>query len=1261
MGSSNKRDAAAHRDREAEPLLPFSGHDEMERGITQRTLPQSFIELNIADLPLSGVHIIEASAGTGKTYSIVRIYLRLLLKIGESHPRGAAQRILAVTFTNAAAAELRSRLRQILQNGRAYLLDTQPGEPDPDTSYHKKDPLLEQILRDRSKSREYLTIIEHALEEFDRAPIHTIHSFVYRSLQEFSFESNLTFHPRLVEDAKDLILQCIHDEWRRTTIQATPPFLQMMVDHGYSLKDFESTIIHALRKGAAEIEAPHKKASFSEVEGYRLITERLQLCWNEKKETFKEEIQSAIHKKILNGSKYRASSVGKELEEISNAIAMLPSIPAEKKLKSFVKYTGARLEDGCNRGQKNPFDSHPVPTLLEEYLREVNIYSRCFYSAWLSLLSGAYGNIKKSLQKEKERSNLLTYDDLLTRFLEGISLPQESLLLRKLQTLYDAALIDEFQDTDQNQWNIFRKIFQGNGKALFLIGDPKQSIYRFRGADLRIYEKARSVSSGSHTISRNFRSTPGILAAIEALFQVKNHTTLFPESGGPFLHQGIDFIHVESGREVLPELDGQLQGLYSIPLEMILLKEKNGSSAVSRSLIDLSSRIVNLLNLGVRAGSIAVLVRSHREASLVQQSLRQSGVVCVIRSSVSLFQTGEALDLLRILQAAVTPHDRRHLHTAMTTESAGFTESDLLDPSKMDKAFQAMVWFGHRREKNGFLPAFRHWLHSMGITQHLLQLRDGERRYTNLIHLAEILQKENHPSLMRDLHSLKQHIGNNSSGEEEWQIRLESDEEAVQVITVHAAKGLEYDIIMLPFSWGFGTSRDAEDSIYFEETPSDSGEDLLYRAIPGEWRHMQEGGDRIGVMKEQMRNENLSEELRLLYVALTRAKKKLFLYHRYHVNRTVSAMNWLISAQISTPDGQRVETDLQMLVNSSQGSIALSPLLEEEVLFTTHSRKQITLVEPPETPEERPYRTLSSYTSIMRHAAEERDGRDLDAHTMEKWLDSPFAMHDSSQIKKVESALDIFAFPAGAAAGIVLHSILEEIDFTWPGEKIAVIVKESLRKNNYQEKWNDCVTGWIINIINYPLLPTHHPEKNNSGSAYATPIHLNSITMQQRISELEFHIPVPANRDLKEGLKQKKLSAPIKGMLESGEFILKRGYLNGFIDLIFESAGKYYLVDWKSNHLGSNPENYTQGKLEEVMLEDGYTLQYHLYTLALHRHLKSTLSDYEYEKDMGGVFYLFLRGMNHHDHPGSGVYFDRPDGSTIAWLESLFFPGEVIA
>jgi exodeoxyribonuclease V beta subunit len=746
--------------------------------------------------------------------------------------------------------------------------------------------------------------------------------------------------------------------------------------------------------------------------------------------------------------------------------------------------------------------------------------------------------------------------------------------------------------------------------------------------------------------------------------------TLFSGVDKPFIFEDIPF---EAGRPAREDIDGE--NLEGPPLTLWFLDPKeltgidkplNKPTATQLIAEAVGGEISRLLSQStpMEAGNIAVLVRTNSQAQLIKEILTIRNIPSVLYTAANIFDSPEAMELERILHGIAHPADNSRIKAALATDILGARAGDFISADLDSRWWESRLMrfreYLDLWQKYSFIRMFRQVLVREGVKNRLLKLPDGERRLTNVLHLLELLQRqsaESNSGIAGLLKWLAEQRDPKTPRLEEHQLRLESDENAVRIVTIHKSKGLEYPVVFCPFGWEGSIITDREFTFH------DPAEDFQLS--------LDLGSDSRNHHLAQARNELLSENLRLLYVALTRAKQRCYLaWGRINLAET-SALAYLLhggsgqSGELSSQDqttrlknlfkgrtSAQLLEDLHQLAAGSQNSIEVVPLP-----VSTESARKIDGGRETDEPlfcrrfTEKINRTwtISSYSSLISTGVSNVDLPDRD-QALDQPEPGPMPPVEEMALESDPSGLSIFAFPKGARAGSFFHDIFEHYDFVEEkSDPLEVLVAGKLQQYGYDPKWHKTVCMAMASVLGVALFGNQ------------SPLRLSSLKAADRLNEMEFYFPLNPVTPATLTKAFKAIARPhiferFPARLEKLAFAPSAGFMKGYIDMVFRHRERFYLLDWKSNYLGPSPEHYDQPALHRAMVEHYYILQYHIYTLALHQYLRYQQPNYSYEKDFGGVFYIFLRGVNEGSGPDYGVFHDRPDPDLIDSLGKTLIP-----
>lgn len=1186
--------------------------------------------LDPLNIPLSGKNLIQASAGTGKTWTISLLYLRLILE-----QLLTVDKILVVTYTRAATDELRSRIRARLKAAVAAY-------EQPILASDEYQTLLEKYPADPER----LWYLQRALLSFDEAAVFTIHSFCQRVLQQHAFEVGIPFESELVASEAELQLQLADQFWQQRLVR--PNALDTL-----ALSSSPMTPESLLKEVAEFIGRPYlkivHKQRVTELE-FNTLTQHYETVLEQAKQVWlleKTEIIKRLHdKERLNQNSYSPTQVQKILAAWNTVLARQVQ---EEPYALLEKLTTTALASKTKAKQSPP--QHRFFDLIEELLPP---FQQLLEMQALALEQLAYDLLvwlREQLPERKRIKGQLSFDDLLLNL--QTALQARPSLATQVAEQYQVALIDEFQDTDPIQYEVFERIYHHTQGQVYYVGDPKQAIYSFRGADIYTYLQAASgvTPTQRYTLARNFRSQPKLLAAFNQLYA---------RSLDPFRNnQRIDYETVSSGGTVNAELQTEpalaplrIWDVQGDPEQTPTLAEVQTTVAqavandIARLLLQGQQGLAHIEGQALTSGDFAVLVRSHRQGRLIKEALQACGIASVQKSPIGIFETEEAAELRLVLTAMAEPSQISKLRRALVTELMGGTAETLVNldanPTLFDHELEDFFRWQSLWQKHGFMRMFRDWLDRRAVRARLLAYIDGERRLTNLLHLAELIHVETRQqasSMQTTLRWLQRRATEQTH--EEHQLRLESDENLVQIVTIHKSKGLQYKIVYCPFLWN-DQEKELKKSWF-----------AWYDTLEGQ-SCLQASRFNLEAAKEARLTEERSENLRLLYVAMTRAQ-----YHCTLVNLSTAvtyknfsydtALTWLLfghlpaSANILCTLGkadkialrqQLMQDALTSLVEEAQGTISWEPLPLALTALPYQATQAIQEFQCREFKHQLPaILRVGSFSSLTLGTHDYDNRPDYDrAASLELYSNTAIP-------------IDLNTFPSGSRAGVCLHNMLEQADFQQPlAEQVETVILKSLKSQGFSSK----LQTTAIQLLQPALLTPLPPLADFS---------LSCLSKKERLNELEFYFPVQALNPAKlkmilHFLPDDPAWQPIHTAIERLDFKDLSGYMKGYLDLVFRWEGHYYLVDYKSNWLGDELDAYSQPKLMQAMADAHYYLQYLIYCLALHRYLKQRLTNYSWDQNFGGVFYLFLRGM-HPEKANQGIFFHKPDLELIEALDYI--------
>lgn len=1210
-------------------------------------------------LPLQGRQWIEASAGTGKTFTLSLLVLRLLLEREIPLPN-----ILAVTFTKAATQELKIKIRERIKQSLDLLNKAALDDLESIEAGQQSTALyLTDMLRKKPQNQ-MRHLLDVALQDCDRASIFTIHGFCSRVLADHALSAGQVLQaPTLLTNTTVLNTKIAYDIWRELSVDhdSMRALLRLWPTPESLAKQCDSLLQSEYLLPETPAELP---AEFDMAPSTRYLRDAVELHL----EAARDTLLHASDQGVLSLSYFKPGQIQQRFDNLAGWHALDNGETFDDPDFSWLSagFIASRLKKPASKKSAAPEPpASPLFDAIERWYqgfeqqqaREIALDIRCLHFVRERLRARREALLQKRQQ--------YAYDDLITQVVRGLEGESSAELIELLRKEYPVALVDEFQDTDSQQWKIFSTLYPEYAPenfpelALYLIGDPKQAIYGFRGGDVHAYLAAKRETASHWNLPENFRSRPGLLGAVE---------TLFDEGGAnAFREQDIRFYPVRAGG-IVQEQDFLLQGKPAPAMQLALLPEyldwqkQKAAPLPTAKAHELATRacvekIHELLSAGrqndaqlknkktgeyrgVSPGDVAVLVNKNSEAIQVQSALASCGIASVISSQENLFATLEAQEVFVILDALVKHQDQSRWRGALSTLLLGFDAEKIRQLELDDVAATSSADLAvHYRElwlKQGVLSLLSQLCATAAAR--IQPMADGERRLSNYLQLAEALQEASALTLgpeqcLRWLARAMQE----AAVDEENMLRLDSDRKRVKILTLHKSKGLEFPLVFLPFA-NFGKS-----------SRSGSGLGLLnyheqHRRITHAMLYRDTDKDRVKTIKAMAAEEQLAEQVRLLYVGLTRAQ--------YYC--------WVCCGAVNQGNNSGLSS---LLFRNEKDEIKLSS--QADILHRLDTIRKnnpdILIDEIPYQKQELPrFKTDTGLDAIP--VATPVDHLQLDWRVLSFSQLSQHGQHQSPTVSAAADEIEASSFLlsateevfdkrfAGIAFGNALHQALENTDMQiWrehgdaaspPASELPVLQQALLRQGYTQEEWIPGVQHLSPLIFN--TLKIELPEGTR----------LVDLPLHARLNEMEFHF------SLRECDSQALLS-----LLKRHDILRQRedfawirnlnGLMTGKIDLTYRHDGRFYICDYKSNRLPA----YDSERCRQAMRESEYDFQALIYTLALHRWCKFRLrSGYDYEKHIGGIRYLFCRGLNAVANSGDGIVAMRFDRTLIEQLENLLHP-----
>lgn len=1171
---------------------------------------------DIVRTPLEkGTLLLEASAGTGKTWSITSIAVRLLLE-----EVGTVEEILLVTFTRKATDELRHRLRDRLHRTELVLRGKLP------ETELVEDQFLQHVARKWGGDAEALARIATARRDVDLARVRTIHSFCNEVLAEGAFDAAMPLDGAQPAAADELVEMAWRDALRDFVL-GHPPIVASALK-AWELNQVRIGQVRTALREAHNHWVPEERA-FGDV--LADFTAKLETLDFGLLGSFGASVPA---KAWVKDGREKCLPL---IEVLGNGL----DSDRDDHRAALFKLSHALMEKGL--GKRNARLLHG--TGLESMLLD-------FDEALAAFRAGLFQNLyRRAIERYgaiKERLALIDYDDVIAqtraRLMSGEGGDR---LARRIGRSFRAALVDEFQDTDGDQWDVFRKIFtaaegEASEHVLVLVGDPKQAIYRFRGADIYAYLGAADAATRKRTLTRNWRSTPGLVAAVNSVFGRRARES--------FGLDRIPFTPVEAAR---PADEG-------VPMQVVWVETTGRASKARTERAVLARLAADVLTrrteVPVGEGrQLAVLVQEHRQARAVRDALRRVGLNVVLARGGDIHDSEAMREWRVILRALLDPSDIRMQRRARATrlwgttlaglgaESTGFEDVELL-------ARLRRVW-----TDEGVAALSATLLGERDTVHRVLGEEDGERFVTDLRHGVELLNRaEAERGLGPEalLRWAEAEARSDDPQSEERPLRLDRQSDAVQVLTNFTSKGLEFDTVFLPFAW----HRRA-----FKGKPPLRVHDDDRRSI---FEFMEDSP-----WQDQALLEEVASDLRMHYVELTRAKERCVVYLSPNPTYFPYTAAAFLLARPDADAGDDRATWMRQQRDLLEGSVkkareAVAKRLEndaaiafrvdddESIMARPVPAPEVLAPEALDFPDARrpclvPWRQLS-YTALV-HALHER----LEVDPVELPLTD---RADPSDAPAAGSGTGIFGFARGARAGICLHELLEKSDFTRAVDADdGLRVRKLLARHGLDQPSEH--PGDIDPVeVCLELIEQVRCERLPFGGE-----RFSALTGDERLDEWQFNLPVV-------DLVPSRIAGLVRKHWAHEEWIVRaadrlarlpatklQGMLGGFVDLLFTDGERWVVLDWKSNDLGPAVGSYTQAAMHRAMVEHDYVVQLLFYLVAAHRFLRTRLAGYDYDRHVAGASYVFLRGLCGDDQYGWCNV--APPRALIEAIDELFAGG----
>ncbi|WP_168819892.1 exodeoxyribonuclease V subunit beta [Enterobacteriaceae endosymbiont of Plateumaris rustica] len=1153
--------------------------------------------------------LIEASAGTGKTFTIIIMYLRFLLGLYKKNQISiplSVEEILVVTFTDISTKDLCKRIKNSINILRIACIKG-----------NSQFSIVNKILKKIKNFKKASIILLKAELNFHNATILTIHAFCQKILNIKNYEIyGFVYNKKLINNEIDLQNYASISFWRKYLYPLPNKIAEIVLEYWKTPSDLMNKLLPFLLQN----ELPNFKHYFNNFNLVEQFNKNIKYINILKKNwiqynniIFNIIMESNVNKHIYNNrsikfwikcinkwalSNTKDNFIPEQLKRFSQNILIIKTINEKK------------------------FPKHILFKNIDTYLNKI-------INLKTLIIIKAIKYIKYFVKKNKEKNEQISFNDLLSilnKSLDNFIINKN--LAADIRKLYPVALIDEFQDTDVQQYNIFKKIYINHSNCtLILIGDPKQAIYSFRGADIFTYIKASFEIKNRYTLKNNWRSSKTMVNSVNKIFSnckysffLKN-IVFYPISYvkqklnynfiiNNIIQPGITFWFFPEEINInLYKQKMSYQCAYEICQWLILGQQKK---------IFLQKNINNSRNINI--SDITVLVRNKYEANIIQKEFIKFNIPSIyLSNSNSVFETIEAKELVLLLQTILEPHKIKQLKNVLVSDLFNINLSNLdyiKEKLFLEKSINQFIEYKNLWDKNGIL----FMLEKIFLQKNFLCKKNiinsvYKKKIQNILHIAELIEIEfikikNKKQIIIWL--LKQiSFPNNRSIDQ--QIRIQNDLNQIKIITIHKAKGLQFPLVWIPFITSNFLDLVNDEAIIFHDRKT------LKTIID-----FKKNDNSIKYALEEL----LSENLRLLYVSLTRSifhcsigigniknnKKKYqkYLFYQNAVEYLININNNIDKKNFKKFLFNLANKDINIKIITKEKQIKYNYICPIEKKDTTQYNNKLKIDE---------YKTLliTSYSKLKN-----------DLHLNNNIC--KYKLFNSKKNKKKTS----HTFPRGKESGIILHNIFKKLDFT---QKISCsFIKNKLSNKKIDNSWHIILIKWLTNILNHPL------GKDK--------IILNKLKNKNKITELEFYL----------NIKKELYFIELNKIICKYDRISRKlpifnnniqGILRGFIDLVFLWKNKYYIIDYKSNWLGKDYNKYTKKYIEKNIYLNRYDLQYQIYTLALHKYLYSRIKNYSYEKHFGSVIYLYIRGINNLKNNLNGIWEKKPSYKLIKKLDQL--------
>ncbi|WP_269622798.1 UvrD-helicase domain-containing protein [Prochlorococcus marinus] len=1204
-----------------------------------------------------GIRLIEASAGTGKTFSLAHIVLRLL-----TEKEYSINDMLVISFTKATASELKNKICTRLisaLNG----LESIHKQVDGFLTDQVLSKWLENNVTDEKIIFDWSSRLLEALESIDYADITTIHSFCSKSLRQEAIKTGSHIQPQLLseEENTNLIIEIIHEYWREYILKLPLMDLKGLQAAGLSIDTLINTLIKIDNDPSINFDVSEEAIDFS-LPLHNQFNKWLEHYWDDftnqwEKDGFTLEEELIKQARIWKGmgvdniKPFSQKPRKKRALELTSWINTFSASGLETNMRVLPNYYNIR----SNNLLKDYF--HPIKIYEIEKANHINtsslllpklqtcianLWDRPAEMTWIHALKWA----KLELQKRKTEKGFVSYGDQLRSLDPGTNISEKvssKPLLEKLRQKYKVILVDEFQDTDPIQWRIINQAFNhSDSHYLLMVGDPKQSIYKFRGGDLSTYLKARKDVDRIDSLLTNFRASSDLIQGLNTLMSpgLKYSCLAVPSLSSSSTNSNQSSIAKTTPIKIINvDKSYARTNIENTHLPTKSQVEEYIPDVVVNSIFE----VLQTYNNEICLNDICILVHRHEQAEKIRAKLSLANFASRLLNQGDVFHTQAAKYLQIFLDCLAMPTQTNSIRLLTCSPLMQWNIQKLKDAENNDDINQLSlkcIEWSQELKNIGLLGCLSELLGSKNIAS----LSKRGRLFSDLQQCAELVQEAIHTQKLEAKSASRwlrqQRSQPISPTPESRKSNSDLEENAINIITIHRSKGLEYKIVLCPYLWqsppipkGPLWRLKKNNSWFFSLTPGwGEGKHILENAI----------------------NESIEESERLAYVAMTRAKEELIVIWSMAKGQEKNPLTYLLFGL--TSDNYNIKElnneTMQKWVSNKNKFLIINNLNQaiKPQIWKPFKETNIRLETGPT-----PKRSLdkswgrysySSWVSTKKNGQNYypnlqiiETGKDIEQEqpiTTKIFTDKL----ESNSLNNHYQKSPLQDFPRGPIAGDCLHKILERLDFTAlaTDHKNTLLIEEELNKSGIDMQMLSNVQIALNRIINIPL------------GGELGKLKLNELNDNQRIHELRFDLSMSIDGN---PVQSKDISHAfnIDPSARFGESyakslgdlnIFSKGFLTGSIDLIFIDSknineAKWWVVDWKSNWIGEssndnsgnncNPSNYLGKSMEEQMHLHHYPLQAHLYLVALHRYLLWRLDNYNPKKHLGGYIYFFLRGV----------------------------------